>query len=112
MTAGPSAGPASAYPTLSRPASICFSGPNDVFVPGLAGPALGALFVFPERALVSADAGLNMANSAAAIVMAELRKKRRRPLLTCSDISFPPIWINCSLLSYFLSPASDHDWFG
>src|SRR5271168_580870 len=35
MTAGPSAGPASTYPTFRRPASICFSGPNDVFVPGL-----------------------------------------------------------------------------
>src|SRR6516225_11062453 len=28
MTAGPLAGPASAYPTFRRPASICFKGPN------------------------------------------------------------------------------------
>src|SRR5258708_11277858 len=35
MTTGPSAGPASAYPTLSRPASICFSAAKDVLVPGL-----------------------------------------------------------------------------
>src|SRR5713226_3460991 len=35
MTAGPSAGPASAYPTLRRPASICLRGSNDVFVPCL-----------------------------------------------------------------------------
>ena len=28
-------GPASAYPTLSSPASICFSELNEVFVPGL-----------------------------------------------------------------------------
>jgi hypothetical protein len=33
--AGPSAGLISAYPTLSRPASICFSEANDVFVAGL-----------------------------------------------------------------------------
>src|SRR5580704_5620143 len=31
-TAGPLAGPASAYPTLRRPASICFNGPNEVFL--------------------------------------------------------------------------------
>jgi hypothetical protein len=67
---------------FSRPASVCFSDPNDAFVPGLAGGAVGALLFLPERALVSADAGLNMANSAAAIVMAELRKKRRRSSLT------------------------------
>ena len=30
-------GPASAYPILRTPASICFSEPNDVFVPGLIG---------------------------------------------------------------------------
>ena len=35
MTAGPLAGPASAYPTFRTPASICFSGANEVFVPGL-----------------------------------------------------------------------------
>src|SRR5437016_791481 len=35
MTAGPSLGPASAYPTFRTPASICFSEPKDVFVPGL-----------------------------------------------------------------------------
>jgi hypothetical protein len=89
---------------------ICFIELNDVFAPGVTGCALGALFVSLERALVSAAAGLNMANSAAAIVMAELRKKRRRSLLTWSeltwsDISLPPIWINCCSLSYFLSPA-------
>src|SRR2546423_1002232 len=33
MTAGPSAGPASAYPTFRRPASICFSEPKDVGIP-------------------------------------------------------------------------------
>src|ERR1700761_3645291 len=32
MTAGPSSGPASAYPTLSTPASICFSTPNEASV--------------------------------------------------------------------------------
>src|ERR1700745_4340534 len=32
MTAGPSSGPASAYPTLSTPASVCFSTPNEASV--------------------------------------------------------------------------------
>src|SRR5690349_15995270 len=32
MTAGPSVGPASAYPTFRTPALICFSEPKDVFV--------------------------------------------------------------------------------
>jgi hypothetical protein len=35
MTAGPSEGPASAYPTLSKPASIYFIELNDVFSAGL-----------------------------------------------------------------------------
>src|SRR6185437_1013736 len=34
-TAGPSAGPASAYPTLRMPASICFIEWNEMLVPGL-----------------------------------------------------------------------------
>src|SRR5260370_24646621 len=33
MTAGPSLGSASAYPTFRTPALICFSEPKDVFVP-------------------------------------------------------------------------------
>ena len=45
MTGGPLAGPASAYPTFRRPASICFSEPNDVFVPGLIGLILAGLRV-------------------------------------------------------------------
>src|ERR1700750_1983066 len=35
MTAGPSPGPASAYPTLSTPASTCFSTPNEPSVPAV-----------------------------------------------------------------------------
>src|ERR1700749_2881927 len=35
MTAGPSPGPASAYPTLSTPASTCFSVPNEPSVPAV-----------------------------------------------------------------------------
>ena len=33
MAAGPSAGPASAYPTLKTPASIYFTGSNEVRIP-------------------------------------------------------------------------------
>src|SRR5258707_3932983 len=35
MTAGPTAGRVSAYPTLSTPASICFPSPNDPSVPAV-----------------------------------------------------------------------------
>src|SRR6476646_1404356 len=35
MTAGPSSGPASAYPTLSTPALTCFSTPNEPSVPAV-----------------------------------------------------------------------------
>ena len=46
MTGGPSAGPASAYEMFRTPASICFSGPNDVWAPGLiAGSFFGGLCV-------------------------------------------------------------------
>src|SRR5712691_11994156 len=51
MTAGPSLGPASAYPTFRTPASICFSGPKDVFVPGFIVVA-SAGFVLLDCALV------------------------------------------------------------
>src|SRR6202790_5357131 len=76
MTAGPSAGPASAYPTLRRPASICFSGPNDVFVPGLIGFIL----------LDCAPAEPIMASSAAAMVRTAVPKRRRRSWSISSDI--------------------------
>src|SRR6266849_8406100 len=81
MTAGPSAGPASAYPTFSTPASICFSVANDVLVPGLIlGSSAG--FALPDWALAEPL----KANWAAAMVMAAVPKKRRRSLLMSSDI--------------------------
>src|SRR6266571_1255854 len=48
MTAGPSGGPASAYPTLSGPASTCFSAPNEVLVPGFIVAASVALILVPS----------------------------------------------------------------
>src|ERR1700722_9341743 len=81
MTAGPLAGPASAYPTFRRPASICFSGPNDVWAPGLVlGRSAG--FALPGCALAEP---LN-ANCAAAMVMAAVPRKRRRWRSISSDI--------------------------
>src|SRR5260221_13910172 len=74
MTGEPLAGPASAYPTLRTPASICFSELNDVFVPGLIGLILVAC----------ASADPIMPNSAAAIVMAAVPRKRRRQRLISS----------------------------
>src|SRR5271165_5134193 len=72
-TAGPSAGPASTYPTLRRPASICFSRPNDVFVPGLIWGSLPLLdCALPEPIATIA---------ATASVMVTLRKTSRRTSL-------------------------------
>src|SRR5882672_9747404 len=81
MTGGPAAGPASAYPTLRTPASICFSVANEVLVPGLIlGSSAG--FALPDWALAEPL----KANWAAAMVMAAVPKKRRRSLLMSSDI--------------------------
>src|SRR4030095_5261037 len=79
MTGGPWAGPASAYPTLRRPASICFSEPNDVF-----GLIVGTLagFALPDCAAAEPI----IPSWAAAIVVATVPKKRRRSYLVSSDI--------------------------
>src|ERR1700719_2597321 len=71
MTAEPSAGPASTYPTFSNPASICFSGPNDC--------AFGLDCAFADPRATS---------SAAASVMLALRRKRRRESPKLSDSLF------------------------
>src|ERR1700731_3711931 len=76
MTAGPLAGPASAYPTFRTPGSTCFSGLNDVLVPGLIG------FSLPD----CASAEPIMAKSAAAMVRAAVPKRRRRSWLVRSTI--------------------------
>jgi hypothetical protein len=73
---------------LSSPALTRFSGPNDAFVPGLVGGAPAALSFLVDCAPGSAYAELIMANSAAAIVMAELQQEAAA---TWSDISFPSI---------------------
>src|SRR5215510_5096147 len=59
MTAGPSGGPASAYPTLRTPASICFSESNELCVPAFIGVASAVL------ALVSELGGCSPAAAAA-----------------------------------------------
>src|SRR5258708_2950767 len=67
-TAGPLASPASAYPTFSRPASICRIGPKDVFVPG----------------------NCALAESIAPKAMAALRRNRQRLLVPASSmLRFP-----------------------
>src|SRR5882724_3906904 len=83
------AGPSSAYPTFRRPASICFSEPNEVFVPGL-------ILVTSARVVLldCASAEPGMPKWAAAIVMAAAPRKRRRFWLISSDIYFPPIGRN------------------
>src|SRR5580693_6761514 len=80
-TAGPLAGPASAYPTFRRPALICFSEPNEVFVPGLIWGTCEGL-VWLDCALAEPIA----ASSVAAKATVAFRKKRRRLGLTSSDI--------------------------
>src|SRR5437016_14677055 len=73
MTGGPPAGPASAYPTLSRPALTCFNGPNE-------------LFVLPA----GASAATALGNCAATMVMAAAARMRRRFWLTVSGIEVSP----------------------
>src|SRR5271155_2302375 len=85
MTAGPLAGPASAYPILSTPASICFSEVNDVYVPGL---IFGKSVAFGFSGCASAE--LLKTSWAAARVMAAVPKNRRRSELIVSDIFESP----------------------
>src|SRR6185503_3464417 len=76
MTGGPSAGPASAYATFRTPASICLSGANEVFVPGLiTGSAVPA---------GCARGVANMPRCVAAAVAAAPPTKRRRSRLMLS----------------------------
>src|SRR6266511_33400 len=86
MTAGPPLGPASAYPTLRRPASTCFSDVKDVFAPGLA--ADGAAGRVP---LGCALADPSAPSRAAAIVMAAAPRRRRRPGSMSSLMTWPPL---------------------
>jgi hypothetical protein len=71
MTGGPLAGPASAYPTFSRPASICFSEENEVF------PVLAVALTAGEVA--SANAG-RWASIAAPAETPAIAKRRRREI--------------------------------
>ncbi|GAA1227589.1 hypothetical protein GCM10009608_74560 [Pseudonocardia alaniniphila] len=53
MTAGPSAGPASAYPMFRTPASTCFTELNDVCVGGFGG--VGRASAQPVTDAIDAD---------------------------------------------------------
>src|ERR1700689_2801615 len=79
MTAGPLAGPASAYPTFKAPASICFSEANEVLVPGL----IAGNFVAPD----CASAEPITPNWVAAMVMAAAPTKWRRGWSIGSELS-------------------------
>src|SRR3954468_6368525 len=73
MTGTPSAGPASAAPTLRKPASICFSAANEVWPPGFTALAPA------ELALPACARAVPLtANGAAAKAMATAPRKRRR----------------------------------
>src|SRR5262252_899578 len=80
MTARPSAGPVSAYPTFKTPASICLSEPNDVLAPGLIVGKPPGLALFG-----CAAAETIMPNWVAASVMAAVPRKLRRCLLISSN---------------------------
>src|ERR1700738_4026015 len=82
-------GPAPAYPPLRPPALICFSEPNELFVPGLVGDT-SAGFAFPDSACTERSAP----NWAAARVMAAVPRKRRRSCLIGSDIYSPVSLLN------------------
>src|SRR5215217_2065243 len=86
MTAGPSVGPASAYPTFRRPASICFRESKDVFVPGL--------LVVTSAGFVSLDCAYAqpiMPSWVAAIVMAATPRKQRLLRVMSSNMGLSPI---------------------
>jgi hypothetical protein len=91
MTAGPFAGPASAYPTFRTPALICFSGPNDVFVPGLKAGEPGG-----SALLDCARADPIIPNWAAAIANAAEFMKPRRRVSILSVISMSPTEVGVS----------------
>src|SRR6266567_405955 len=82
-TGGPLAGPASAYPTLRTPASICLIESNDEPV-----GAATAIPVSGVIVLIDISENLVAPNRAAASVMIAVPKKRRRSLLISSDIRF------------------------
>ena len=66
---------------IKSPASICFRGPNDLFVPGLIGGRLAG-FVLPVCAAVEPI----MPNWAEAIVIIVVARKRRQSWLISSTI--------------------------
>src|SRR5262245_38375492 len=84
MTGGPSAGPASAYAMLRRPALICFSGPNDAFTPGLMRGSLA------DCAL----AGAGMPSWVAAAVTAATPIRWRRCKSIFSELVFMAVTID------------------
>src|SRR5579871_5373310 len=104
MTGGPSAGPASAYPTLRRPASICFIEGNEVFVPGLIAGTSAAFGL-----LDCASAEPNTPSWVAAMVMAPVLRKRRRFRSIFSNILIVFIDESPWSCDWVLSRASRYD---
>jgi hypothetical protein len=83
----------------STPALTCFSGPNDAFVLSFVGGAPAALSFLVGCAPGTAYAELIMANSAAAMVMAEIAQEAPAIIVDLIRHFISPIWINCSLLT-------------
>src|SRR5215813_3024861 len=103
MTARPSAGPTSAYPTLSGPASTCFSAPNGVPVPGGISVALifGAVVIAAYRG--------EAATARAALRMWSVTACGWEIMITCepsiSRMSAPARWA-CDRMTPFQLEAS------
>src|SRR5882757_5411739 len=81
MTGGPLAGPASAYPMLSTPALICFSGPRDVFFPAPDGAEPVAAVPAPVAAGPAPVAGAQAATEATEADATVAAKARENALL-------------------------------
>src|ERR1700722_804237 len=83
-TVGPLAGPASAYPTLRRPAPICFRGANDVFVPGLVTGRSARITLLDRGRMASAKGapGASIATPADRPAVA----KRRRDIASITNV--------------------------
>src|SRR5215471_3758311 len=86
ITVGPFAGPASAYPTFNRPASIFLIEPNEAFDRGLLGIRSSRWVL-----LDCAPAERLRPSDAAARVVAAVPRNWRRGWLMSSDISLPPL---------------------
>src|SRR4051794_18236810 len=97
MTGEPSTGPASAYPMFRTPASICFSGPNELVVRAPVG-AEAAVEPAPDE---------HAATDATEAVANPVAKARENALLLSTQIPVQPWHRNCRYLT--ASPHLSHD---